>query len=972
MYFVKYGNEYLHDPRVDKCMLLDLSLDCEENSCGYCDFTIYPDHPMYNKIKERDADNPVEVYDDNTLLFAGFIYELGKEFYLDGHVKCKGELDYLSESIVRPYSTLPIEYGNQAPDTIDGYFKWLIEQHNGQVSVNKKFVVGVSQGGALSKYNYIFRENRQYPKTIDEISEKLLNNDNVGGYLRTRHENGIRYIDYLSEWTESNTQILDFGINLTDYTQTDDSADIATFVIPLGAKMKDTNYSYYNGYFKSSDETMDLEKEYYTQSYEQCKKMLSFEEGVTYYEKEVDTFVTSDTSPVEGIDYYTKSEDSDYYTRQDISKFVSGVTYYEQEDYYVVTSDTTPSDDKTYYILRSDSYSLVSELGRFKKHDVYYEYYNGLDESDLSLTITGLTDGETSEAGYIKSGDMIYSESAVRKYGWIGTTYEDADLTEKESLLEAGLLVLKELVSPKRTIEIKAVDMHLVNPSIKPIKVGEYVRVRSRPHGLDSYFLCTSIDLDLNNPENSTYTLGTTFDTLTGQQNKKINELNAAVDKQYETAVALTEEAKASAKKAETTAEKARKSASEASTDASNAKKVASAAIVSTFDEYATTKNPDKAPTEGWSTEPPKYASDTFIWKRTTAVYGDKSSVTGKAILITGNTGAKGEDAYSIILTSEAYTFVGGTNGVGSGVTCSTQAIAFCGTNQCTSVNVAAKDIVCPIGIGASVSNSGTNAVTITFITTAVVSTACEATIPVTVDGITVNKKFSFAVAMSGVDGTSVSVSSTEVTYQISPSGTAVPSGEWSSDIPAITNGQYLWTKTYVKYSDGKSTTSYSVSYNGTNGTSVGVSSSIAEYQTSTSGTTVPTGDWSTSVPSVAEGQFLWTRTTVTYSDDKKAVSYSVSYKGANGKNGADAITMSITSSNSTVFKNNSDSTILTAHAYVAGVEQIITDAGVCDPIGSVKWYKSGSATAIATAKTLTVSANDIINSEAYTCQLEE
>lgn len=551
MYFVKYGNEYLHDPRVDKCMLLDLSLDYEENSCGYCDFTIYPDHPMYDKIKERDADNPIEVYDDDALLFAGFIYELGKEFYLDGHVKCKGELDYLSESIVRPYSTLPIEYGNQAPDTIDGYFKWLIEQHNNQVGENKKFVVGINQGGALSKYNYIFRENRQYPKTINEISEKLLNNDNVGGYLRTRHENGIRYIDYLSEWTESNTQILDFGINLTDYTQTDDSSDIATFIIPLGAKMKDTNYSYYNGYFKSSDKTMNLEKEYYIQSYEQCKKMLFFEEGVTYYEKEVDIFVTSDTSPVEGIDYYIK--ENDYYSKQDISKFVSGVTYYEQEDYYVVTSDTTPSDDKTYYILKSDSYSLVSELGRFKKHDVYYEYYNGLDESDLSLTISGLIDGETSEAGYIKSGDMIYSESAVRKYGWIGTTYEDTELTEKESLLEAGLLVLKGLVSPKRTIEIKAVDMHLANPSIKPIKVGEYVRVRSKPHDLDSYFLCTSIDLDLNNPENSTYTLGTTFDTLTGQQNKRINELNAAVDKQYETAVALTEEAKASAKKAETT-----------------------------------------------------------------------------------------------------------------------------------------------------------------------------------------------------------------------------------------------------------------------------------------------------------------------------------------------------------------------------------------------------------------------------------
>ena len=49
-------------------------------------------------------------------------------------------------------------------------------------------------------------------------------------------------------------------------------------------------------------------------------------------------------------------------------------------------------------------------------------------------------------------------------------------------------------------------------------------------------------------------------------------------------------------------------------------------------------------------------------------------------------------DAYSVMLTSEAYTFVGGTSGVAAGQSCSTEAVAFCGTNQVTSVNVAAAD----------------------------------------------------------------------------------------------------------------------------------------------------------------------------------------------------------------------------------------------------------------------------------------
>lgn len=110
-------------------------------------------------------------------------------------------------------------------------------------------------------------------------------------------------------------------------------------------------------------------------------------------------------------------------------------------------------------------------------------------------------------------------------------------------------------------------------------------------------------------------------------------------------------------------------------------------------------------------------------------------------------------DGYSVTLTSDSYTFVGGTGGVGSGQTCTTEAVAFCGSNQCTSVAVTAADIVCPTGISATVENSGTSKVKVTFKTTATISAACEATIPVVVDGITMNKKFSFAVAKTGATG---------------------------------------------------------------------------------------------------------------------------------------------------------------------------------------------------------------------------
>ena len=344
-------------------------------------------------------------------------------------------------------------------------------------------------------------------------------------------------------------------------------------------------------------------------------------------------------------------------------------------------------------------------------------------------------------------------------------------------------------------------------------------------------------------------------------------------------------------------------------------------------------------------------------------------------------------DAYSVMLTSEAYTFVGDTSGAQAGLSCTTEAVAFCGTNQCASVSVSKDAIIVPVGISATVENSGTSKVKIKFTLTSVIKESCEATIPVVVDGITVNKKFSFSVAKAGINGqngTSVTVKSTSVTYQVGSSGTSKPTGTWSSDVPSVANGQYLWTKTVVQYSDGKSTEAYSVSYKGTNGrngndgTSVTVKSTSVTYQVSSSGTTTPTGNWIDTIPSVPNGQFLWTKTVVNYSDGKSTTSYSVSYKGTNGINGKDgaagkdAVTITVISSNGSVFKNNSGSTVLTAHVWKGSVEQTVAENGTVAGLGTVKWYKVGNTTPVATGKSYTVSAADVLNSQAYACQLED
>lgn len=150
-------------------------------------------------------------------------------------------------------------------------------------------------------------------------------------------------------------------------------------------------------------------------------------------------------------------------------------------------------------------------------------------------------------------------------------------------------------------------------------------------------------------------------------------------------------------------------------------------------------------------------------------------------------------------------------------------------------------------------------------------------------------------IVSDGLDGTNITITSTSVTYQKGTSGTTKPTGTWGTSIPSVGQGEYLWTKTVVTYSDSSSTESYSVSrnaVNGTNGVSPTVASTVTEYVQSDIGTTTPTSGWNTTPPTATAGKYMWTKVTVTYSDNATAISYSVSKNGTNGTNGINTATV--------------------------------------------------------------------------------
>ena len=338
-------------------------------------------------------------------------------------------------------------------------------------------------------------------------------------------------------------------------------------------------------------------------------------------------------------------------------------------------------------------------------------------------------------------------------------------------------------------------------------------------------------------------------------------------------------------------------------------------------------------------------------------------------------------DAYSVILTSEAYTFAGSISAAKAGST-TTQIIAMRGAEQ-MAASVTVSEITKPSGVTVS-SDGHSTSPTLTITVSTSVTSGGTVKIPVHIGDVTITKEFSFAIAYTGAtgatgqNGTSVTVSKTETTYTTS-ANTTQPTSGWSTTIPTASPGQYLWTKTVTTYSDGKSATSYTYALQGekgATGTSVTVSKTETTYTTSAN-TTQPTSGWSTTIPNVAAGNYLWTKTVTTYSDGKTATSYTYALqgekgdkgdKGDTGAAGADAITLTVTSSNGTIFKNSAISTVLTAHVYKAGTE--LNSAQIA-ALGTIKWYKDGGTTAVATGATLTIDAGDVTNKATYIAQLE-
>lgn len=214
----------LYNDRLENLKILDPSVELEENKTGSFVFGMPADHPYYGLVRRMKS--IITLYQDDYLLFRGRVLDEEIGWHNEKVIHCEGELAFLLDSIQRPY-----DYSG----TVSGFLNLLITRHNEQVEESKWFTVG--NVTVTDANDYIVRSNIDYTDTWTELQNKLI--DLLGGYIVVRHEGYINYIDYLQDITLLSPQTITFGVNLLDLKRIRKGKDIATALIPLGAKLKD-------------------------------------------------------------------------------------------------------------------------------------------------------------------------------------------------------------------------------------------------------------------------------------------------------------------------------------------------------------------------------------------------------------------------------------------------------------------------------------------------------------------------------------------------------------------------------------------------------------------------------------------------------------------------------------------------------------------------------------------------------------
>lgn len=215
----------VYNSRLNDYALLGLKVTTGVNKGGTAELTMPPGHPAYDFfINYRTI---VEVYRGAELLFRGRALYPSDDFYNRRTITCEGERCFLRDAAMRPYLY---------QDTPAAIFADVIGLYNAQVEEPKQFQVGTVTVTDANDYVRLESENAgQIADAIDKLVERC------GGYIVfTTNAEGRRVINWYESLGYQSSQVIEFGENLLDFARSQASTDLATRIIPYGAKNEET------------------------------------------------------------------------------------------------------------------------------------------------------------------------------------------------------------------------------------------------------------------------------------------------------------------------------------------------------------------------------------------------------------------------------------------------------------------------------------------------------------------------------------------------------------------------------------------------------------------------------------------------------------------------------------------------------------------------------------------------------------
>ena len=518
MYSIVLENDIIYDDRIqDKAYtLINPVLEMEESAGGSLDFTVPPTNKCYSYLDEEMIKCMVRVYKGGTFttnaIWVGRIISIDTDMWNQKKVVCEGAFSFFADCTnnadrlvthgADTQGRTPAVYSAYLllANAIDGYNTY----KSGSTTVDKVWTNYKIQIGTVTMEvpNQYDGNGLPYP-TPQTTSRTCLQNlqslvSTYGGHMRIREgSNGKLYLDWLKNYPRRSSQTIDFGKNLLDFKTESDIGDVFTVLHPFGDKIdKDDNYTdeqptfYEKWWINDSGEwsKCDDDPEYFTSATLNVDTQKSY-----YYSGRMkgnwaiySILDANDVVMYVGKSGAKKSDEIKSFTRQKID-FPEGAKKIRIGWY------------------RDDNYKYKDDQGHEHVHPVtdYSKLESLLPNSDV-------IEARVNIASVNNNSEYLKITSLFDKYGWIEKKVIFENINQPLGLKKAAERYIQNLNSlDYMVLEIKAIDLSLMDVNVDDIFLLDTVIVRSTPNGINALEMpVTKIKIPLDKPEQQTFTLG--------------------------------------------------------------------------------------------------------------------------------------------------------------------------------------------------------------------------------------------------------------------------------------------------------------------------------------------------------------------------------------------------------------------------------------------------------------------------------